>query len=278
MSNFLELMESSAGGALARQLALGDYLGAHEWEVNTQTGRVDFGKKRVHPIQILGSENQRDGTWMWAWANTASGLPEPVVELSTRLRDHGAELLRPGLDLFDAGRRQSFEAEGDVDLAAGEPAQQGLAIAGAHGEADARVAFEHGLHDAGQQHLGAGVRCAQAHLPAAQRAQRLDLLQRLLEVPLRAPHRRQHDLARRRELHALGHAVEERQADLCLEVQHLLVHGGGREVQRLRRLAHRAVACDGVEAPEGLRDSLHPATLAWCQAKADGMADKFSYA
>lgn len=91
MSNFLALMESSAGGALARQLALGDYLGAHEWEVNTQTGRVDFGKKRVHPIQILGTESQRDGTWMWAWANTASGLPDAVVELSTRLRDHGAE-------------------------------------------------------------------------------------------------------------------------------------------------------------------------------------------
>jgi hypothetical protein len=90
MSKFLELMESSAGGALARQLALGDYLGTHEWELNTQTGRVDFGKKRAHPIQILGTENQRDGTWMWAWANTGSGLPDAVVELSTRLRDHGA--------------------------------------------------------------------------------------------------------------------------------------------------------------------------------------------
>ena len=110
MSKFLDLMESAVGGALARQLALGDYLGNHQWEVNTQQGRVDFGKKRVFRIQILGTENQRDGTWMWAWAYSQSGLPESVTELSTRLRDHGAaegipELLRvPDVAGSTAGR------------------------------------------------------------------------------------------------------------------------------------------------------------------------------
>lgn len=90
MSKFLELMESNAGGGLARQLAMAEYLGSHEWEVNTQHGRVDFGRKRVHPIQILGTENTADGTWMWAWANTQSGLPEQVTAYSGHLRDHGA--------------------------------------------------------------------------------------------------------------------------------------------------------------------------------------------
>ena len=89
MTSFLELMESSAGCGLARQLALGEYLGSHEWELNTQEGRVSFGRKRTHAIQILGTENTTDNTWMWAWANSASGLPESVTEYSGHLRDHG---------------------------------------------------------------------------------------------------------------------------------------------------------------------------------------------
>ncbi|MCA9577765.1 MAG: hypothetical protein R3B40_30955 [Polyangiales bacterium] len=89
MSNFLDLMESSVGCGLARQLALAEYLGSHEWELNTQEGRVSFGRKRKHAVQILGTENTHDNTFMWAWANTQSGLPESVTEYSRHLHDHG---------------------------------------------------------------------------------------------------------------------------------------------------------------------------------------------
>ena len=89
MSSFLDLMESSVGSGLARQLALTEYLGSHEWELNTQQGQVNFGRKRQHTIQILGTENTTDNTWMWAWANTQSGVPEAVTQYSRHLHDHG---------------------------------------------------------------------------------------------------------------------------------------------------------------------------------------------
>ncbi len=91
MSKLRNLVESGAGSALARQLALADFLGSHEWNVNTQTGRADFGKKQEHRIQFVGTESEHTGTWMWAWANTASGLPEELCEASQAIRRHGVQ-------------------------------------------------------------------------------------------------------------------------------------------------------------------------------------------
>ena len=117
------------------------------------------------------------------------------------------------------------------------------------------------LHHARHQHLGAGMRHAQADMAALQRAQRFHLRQRLLVVALRTPHRCEHDLAGRGELHAARQPVEQRRAHLLLEVEDLLVHRGGGQVQRLGRLAHRAAPRHRVQAAEGLGDGAHGMTV-----------------
>jgi hypothetical protein len=66
MATFQELLEEHVATSLLRQYALSDFLGEHDWKATMSTGTVDFGKKRIYPIQILGSESEISGTWLWA--------------------------------------------------------------------------------------------------------------------------------------------------------------------------------------------------------------------
>lgn len=81
--------------SFAKQLALEDFLGKHSWKVDIPTGTVDFGKqglfgkRRVFPIQLLGTEAESDGCFMWAWANTQSNLPAAVLAKAESLRQWG---------------------------------------------------------------------------------------------------------------------------------------------------------------------------------------------
>jgi hypothetical protein len=119
------------------------------------------------------------------------------------------------------------------------------------------VALHRGVDDIGHQLLGRRMRDREVDVTAPQRPQVGDLGQRVVEVALAAPDRGQHDLAGAGQLHAAGQAIEQRGADLLLEVEHLLVHRGGREVQRLAGLADRAAPRDLVETAERLGHGGH---------------------
>ena len=94
------------GSAFARQIALADVLGERSWRLELSEGVAHFGDDLHFPVQLLGSAAEDSGTWLWAWANTASNLPEPLLIAANALRARGeregpAELATASLPLDD---------------------------------------------------------------------------------------------------------------------------------------------------------------------------------
>lgn len=107
---FVGLVDRHLGLALRKQLALMDFLGEHTWQLDLDSGTVDFGRsglfarKRVYPVQVLGTEADAAQTWLWAWANEASGIPPSLLRAVNRVKALGqsqgiAELTQPELPL-----------------------------------------------------------------------------------------------------------------------------------------------------------------------------------
>ncbi|HEX3132617.1 MAG TPA: hypothetical protein VHX44_03430, partial [Planctomycetota bacterium] len=71
--------------------------GTQEWNFDTKQGRLTFGRKTAFQAEILGSYSAGSGTWLWAWANDASGLPEPLTRISRGMRKFGGD---KGLEPF----------------------------------------------------------------------------------------------------------------------------------------------------------------------------------
>lgn len=118
MSNFATLFSRCVGPALARQLALADLLGDRGWNVNISEQKVQFGDDLEFPIQLLGTEAEEAGTWLWAWANAQSNLPPTLVQVANQLRDYGQKhgiveltVRSFGLDVAD-GHSLSLVASG----------------------------------------------------------------------------------------------------------------------------------------------------------------------
>ncbi len=89
MADLNSLFAHHAARSFAKQLALQDYLGEHAWNVDITRSIVDFGNGRIHPIQLIGTESEGDGCFMWAWANTASKLPPASIRGVESLRAWG---------------------------------------------------------------------------------------------------------------------------------------------------------------------------------------------
>ncbi len=93
---FPELVDQYIGVSVRKQLALSDFLGKHSWQLDLSAGTVDFGKpgifgkRRVYPIQVLGSVAEKSGTWLWAWANVESNIPPSCLRVAERVKAFGA--------------------------------------------------------------------------------------------------------------------------------------------------------------------------------------------
>lgn len=114
---FQHLLSIHAGPATARQLALLDFLGPRGWHLDVHSGHCAFGTDLRYPIQLLGTESQADGSWLWAWANSASQLPDALLTSARRLRDLGvardiAELRNAQFDLDEQGHALAAVASG----------------------------------------------------------------------------------------------------------------------------------------------------------------------
>lgn len=98
-----ELIERYGGIAFDKQLDLGEMIGSNSWNVDMTQGTISFGQNLVFPIQVLGTISHSSQTWLWAWANTKSGLSESVLQQALQLKKYGEDneinLLRN--DTFD---------------------------------------------------------------------------------------------------------------------------------------------------------------------------------
>jgi hypothetical protein len=88
--DFELLVEQHAGLSFEKQLRFGELIGNEAWQLDMAAGTITFGAF-VFPIQIIGSFSFQDNSWMCAWANTESGLPENLLQQSYKLRAIGEE-------------------------------------------------------------------------------------------------------------------------------------------------------------------------------------------
>jgi hypothetical protein len=60
--------------------------GSQSWEYDVERCALDLGGEGELYAGILGTLNEADGTWLWAWANPS--LPEDVTTPAKAVRDH----------------------------------------------------------------------------------------------------------------------------------------------------------------------------------------------
>jgi hypothetical protein len=118
MTKYQYLLSRHIATSLLKQHNLDEFLDKHNWNLDTTSGKVDFGKGRVYPIQVVGTESEGSATWLWSWANAENGIPENLVACATKLKAVGekeeiAELVQPELSLGTAdGHQLSLIASG----------------------------------------------------------------------------------------------------------------------------------------------------------------------
>jgi hypothetical protein len=104
VTKFQDLLSQHIASSLFKQQKLNAFLSDHNWNVDLETGKVDFGKSRIYPIQIVGTESEVNGTWLWGWANEGSDIPANLLICATTLQELGTkegieELVKPQIEL-----------------------------------------------------------------------------------------------------------------------------------------------------------------------------------
>ncbi len=86
-----ELLERYACIAWEKQKDFAEVIGNNNWNVDMGKGEISFGPHLHFPIQVLGTISHAAQSWLWAWANTRSGLSPQVIEQSLQLKAYGEE-------------------------------------------------------------------------------------------------------------------------------------------------------------------------------------------
>lgn len=84
-----ELLEYYGGIAIEKQVDFEEVIGDNNWEVDMTQEVITFGQELTFPIQVLGTFSYSSQSWLWAWANTASGLSEHIIQQSLQLKKYG---------------------------------------------------------------------------------------------------------------------------------------------------------------------------------------------
>lgn len=72
-----------------KQLRLADAHGEDDWGFNMTNGEITFNETVSYKIQILGTEDHANESWMWGWANKASNIPDELLVVANQLRVYG---------------------------------------------------------------------------------------------------------------------------------------------------------------------------------------------
>jgi hypothetical protein len=74
-----------------KQAGFMERYGPLEWDYASKTGKLTFGRRTVLQSEILGTYSKDSGTWLWAWANRYSPLPDERTRISRGLRQFGSD-------------------------------------------------------------------------------------------------------------------------------------------------------------------------------------------
>lgn len=91
MKNYDTLLEKYAGIAFEKQYSLAEVIGENNWNVDIDSGLLSFGTELSFPMQIIGTYSFESATWLWAWANEGSNIPENLLQEAKILKQLGEE-------------------------------------------------------------------------------------------------------------------------------------------------------------------------------------------
>ncbi len=74
-----------------KQQYLQDAVGERQWSFDLPSGTIFFGEFLSFSTQVLGTESDASKTWLWSWANNASGIPAAHLKAAAKLRAIGAD-------------------------------------------------------------------------------------------------------------------------------------------------------------------------------------------
>lgn len=92
-----ELIERFGGIAFDKQYDFATVIGNNNWNIDMTKEEISFGPNLDFPIQVLGTFSHSSETWLWAWANTKSGLSEHIMQQALQLKKYGED---QEIDLF----------------------------------------------------------------------------------------------------------------------------------------------------------------------------------
>jgi hypothetical protein len=91
MTDLNQLFLQHAAASYDKQMALGDIIGGADWQFDMTTQSLTFGANIRFKIQVIGTESTHSNTWLWGWANEASGIPAAMLRASEELRALGKQ-------------------------------------------------------------------------------------------------------------------------------------------------------------------------------------------
>lgn len=80
-----------------KQTGFMERYGSLEWGYESKTGKLTFGRRIALQSEVLGTYSKDSGTWLWAWGNTYSPMPDERTRISRGLRQFGADKKIPEL-------------------------------------------------------------------------------------------------------------------------------------------------------------------------------------
>jgi len=111
MSKLTTYLEQYALLALEKQEKLAALVNDHTSELDLDSGKIIFANRLELPFQVLGSESNNTLTWLWAWSEEQTEIPEHFLISSLQLRDWGEQ---EGIEEFTIPSVDLSRADGHV--------------------------------------------------------------------------------------------------------------------------------------------------------------------
>ncbi len=87
---YADLLTRYAVASFDKQLHLQEVFGKQRgWSFDLNASTLTLSDMQPFHIQLLGTESEQSKTWLWAWANTESGIPPVALEAAEQLRTFG---------------------------------------------------------------------------------------------------------------------------------------------------------------------------------------------
>ncbi|GAA4234722.1 hypothetical protein GCM10022291_14820 [Postechiella marina] len=84
-----ELYNQSFLTSLEKQEIFSEMIDGLNWSCDILEGKVTYGDDKVFDIQIIGTYSENEKSWLWAWGNTQSGIPEKFLQSSLAMKSIG---------------------------------------------------------------------------------------------------------------------------------------------------------------------------------------------